>query len=296
MSGDGSPPAGRSSSTEPHASSPFSFTAQQKGTGLQFGKAPVWGELTPLAASPDVPTSSEPPPSAATRVLEVKASLFGVPSLRISAGADSRVGHVLSDICRRLSLPDATGLTLVCAGRALSDPEERLGSVAEMGVLHCLKNSAASRRQLPFAAVEPVATCAVAPALTPPPAADEITVRFATGRELALPFVPSMTVMGLKRELEERGEGGAPTLRLFFAGRELIDALRLDCPGMPGRSCAVVTSGAVLMATLRETAADASVPAAATTGRVTSRYTGLRNQGATCYLNSLVQARRLRKE
>jgi ubiquitin C-terminal hydrolase len=85
------------------------------------------------------------------------------------------------------------------------------------------------------------------------------------------------------------GTALAAGLRVFFCGRELIDALPLSMQAGKLAPGSVVTAQMVVPAytSTRNTAASAS--ASATAVARPSRFVGLRNQGATCYLNSLVQ-------
>ena len=96
-------------------SSPFSLTTHNETARLSFGKAPVWGD--PAASAP--PTSCGAPVAAGVRtVVEVKAALWGIPSLLITLAADARVHHLLAQICSRLgvSSKDSAALTLLSAG------------------------------------------------------------------------------------------------------------------------------------------------------------------------------------
>ena len=49
-----------------------------------------------------------------------------------------------------------------------------------------------------------------------------VKVRLANDKTIDVPFQPSMTGVGLKRELERLGEGSALALRLLAGGRELV--------------------------------------------------------------------------
>lgn len=86
------------------------------------------------------------------------------------------------------------------------------------------------------------------------------------------------------------GTALAAGLRLFFCGRELVDALPLSMQAGRLGPGAVVTAQMVIPActSSRASAAHAS-PATDAGAARPSRFVGLRNQGATCYLNSLVQ-------
>jgi len=113
---------------------------------------------------------------------------------------------------------------------------------------------------------------------------------------VVIEFDGSMTAKKLKDEIEARdGTAVADGLRLFFCGRELIDALELNKQaGKPGPG-AVITAQMVIPTTTSclsrpMMALNSNLVNVAAGGHPRpARFVGLRNQGATCYLNSLVQ-------
>ena len=101
-----------------------------------------------------------------------------------------------------------------------------------------------------------------------------------------------MTVIGVKRELERRGEGETKQMRLIFAGKELRD----DTEPLSAYGIAANSTLHLVMRNLGP-APPAARPLGfkpVTSGPVThprtGKFVGLINQGATCYLNSLIQA------
>jgi len=147
------------------------------------------------------------------------------------------------------------------------------------------------------AALSPTAPCTLPSALASSSSssaaahgAHDLKIRKATGQELALKYDADMTGIGLKRQLERMNEGGAGCLRLFFRGRELVDSVSLATQKL--------RDGDTLLLQLRDPPASTSTRSKATISSAATMYAvrkpgqwvGLRNQGATCYLNSLVQA------
>ena len=145
----------------------------------------------------------------------------------------------------------------------------------------------------------PAAAAAPAAGLVPPrptaptlPTPGKIYVKWLTGKVLELTYVGTMTVIGVKRELERRGEGETKQMRLIFAGKELRD----DTEPLSAYQIAANSTLHLVMRNLGP-APPAARPLGfkpVTSGPVThprtGKFVGLINQGATCYLNSLIQA------
>ena len=141
-------------------------------------------------------------------------------------------------------------------------------------------------------------------------AAAPVQVTKVNGQKMHVPYDAAMTGIGLKRQLQLRGEGDVRAQRLICLGKELVDDLPL--------SAQRVQPGAIVYFMLREVPPSAAGSGAAAGGasglgsrlgagaagsalshgggngaageRREGQWVGLRNQGATCYLNSLVQA------
>lgn len=164
--------------------------------------------------------------------------------------------------------------------------DRKLGAAAAAAMAAAGAASAAAPSIIGPAAA---AAASVASPSAPAPTKRALRVRFVNGKELELSCEPSTTGVGLKRELERRGEGSADMLRLFYAGAEVVDAFPISMHAGKG-----LPDGACLQAMLGAAQSKNKAPTAATSrgalGRREGRFVGLRNQGATCYLNSLVQA------
>jgi hypothetical protein len=158
----------------------------------------------------------------------------------------------------------------------------------------------------PGSASEPLAGASSANAAAP------VQVTKVNGQKMQVPYDAAMTGIGLKRQLQLRGEGDVRAIRLIYLGKELVDDLPL--------SAQRVQPGAIVYFMLREVPPSAAGSGAAAGGasglgsrlgagaagswgpvshgsgngaageRREGQWVGLRNQGATCYLNSLVQA------
>ena len=113
-----------------------------------------------------------------------------------------------------------------------------------------------------------ITTVAAAAAST---ATGNIKVCFVTQRKLELPFTPDMTVMGLKRLLEAKGEGSPASFRLFYAGKELQDSLSLGHYK--------VVDGASIQLTLRTVPISATSAASGAAGRPAADDSGRRVAG-----------------
>lgn len=285
---------------------------------------PSGSSLPATAAAACIPaTSSSTTPAGPLLVLDVRRPGASSPD-RIEVPAAASVGD-LADAVRAKSGTSGP-ITLLFAGAKLTCPTEALGAlgIRTGHMLHAvpcaspvtgplgrsltagLASPASSSAPLSLPA--PSNATASSGGAAPPPtdtgAGGKIRIRFVTTRTLELPFTPEMSVTSLKRALEAKGEGRPEALRLFCFGRELIDTLSLGQQR--------VTNGAVIDLQRRDLApssvssfgphsfgAGATSSAAAllpshkpttASGQREGRFIGLRNQGATCYLNSLVQA------
>ena len=284
---------------------------------------PFFGKSTAVFCPTIVP--SKPPPPLSLEIRHPRMGVFSVLEmpLTVEVPADATVADAADAVHARLS-PEASikGLTLLFAGTKLSCPSETLAalgiatgqSLFAMNVVSAitppLGRSLAPPPPsvLPAAAAASAAATAAAPSVLPSAGSSSGTscgetavlrMRFVNGTTLDVPFDASMTGMGLKRLLESQGEGSAGAFRLFFGGREVLDALPLSAQKM--------AAGATLMVQRR----DPKVAAASVGGgggalgsklilgggsgmltgnKRDGKFVGLRNQGATCYLNSLVQS------
>eukprot|EP00900_Chrysochromulina_parva_P009276 jgi/Chrpa1/1834/Chrysochromulina_OHIO_Genome00015925-RA len=158
----------------------------------------------------------------------------------------------------------------------------------------------------PGSASEPLAAGSAAAGASSANAAAPVQVTKVNGQKMQVPYDAAMTGIGLKRQLQLRGEGDVRAIRLICLGKELVDDLPL--------SAQRVQPGAIVYFMLREVPPSAAggasglgsrlgAGAAGSWGPVShgsgngaagerreGQWVGLRNQGATCYLNSLVQA------
>ena len=122
-----------------------------------------------------------------------------------------------------------------------------------------------------------------------------IKIRFLNGRHMEIPYDEKMTGTGLKRLLESRGEGQASCLKMFSSGREVFDGLGLwQSKVFAGSSIDIQRRDPLFSSASTTASSSTSIlknpTALSAVGKREGRFVGLRNQGATCYLNSLVQA------
>ena len=256
--------------------------------GFSFGGTPVWG-----SAAADGATD--------TLQLSVIARTWGhADPLHVGLPADAKVSDLLDMLRTRLGA-DPASMTLCCQGKPLSAPEERLCDTLGALTLHCLKRPSANvpaANAPTIAAAAAVATDApgarappTAPAPAPP--VNALKVRFSDQRQVEVPFTVLTSVAQLKAELVSRDEAPrASVLRLVFAGKELLDHYVLG--QLHAGTTRMPRAGETIVASLREEPPPAGVASPlhvplATAAPPAARYVGLRNQGATCYLNSLVQ-------
>ena len=115
-------------------------------------------------------------------------------------------------------------------------------------------------------------------------------MRKITGGEVEVPLAAGMTAADLKQELQRRDEGPVAQLRLLYAGKELVDGLTLQLQKVrPGVTIHLVLKH-VPIKLLPPSQGSSSLSLGAYGGGKRGKFAGLRNQGATCYLNSLLQA------
>jgi len=291
---------------------PFSTTGAR-----QFGAAPLWGASAADALQPPL------------RLTVMTGALFGAAraSVEVEIARSATVGELLRRVMALAQLaPPADpailegSLRLLCAGDDLTAHRTRtIGEATDGAVLlHLIApgglpssvfattsanpaRSAAANAAAAAAEQRAAKAAATAPAQAPSaPAAVSasraggeagvLKVRFAA-REVRVQYDPAMTASRLKSEIATAdGTAVAGGLRLFFSGQELIDALPLH--SQRGR----LAAGAVITAHMvdpthtpsKERLAPARSHVAGGDAR-TMRFVGLRNQGNTCYLNSLVQ-------
>ena len=310
--------------------SPFSFGSAPPTIGissLQSNASSFLGASSTAANASSFlgasSTAAAPPSKSPEVLLKIKCPLFGRPEHSMQVALDSPVGSIVARLRAELNAGDAP-MTLFCCGRVLScatqplvdvagpSPPPTAGEGAAMRTLtmSCLKMSVTPTPPTPPVSVPPQAAAAAAAAAraaaaaekqsaaetsTSPidaaPAAEEpLRVRKVTGGEVLVPLAVGMTAADLKQELQRQNEGPVAQLRLLYAGKELVDGLTLQLQKVrPGVTIHLVLKH-VPIKLLPPSQGSSSLSLGAYGGGKRGRFAGLRNQGATCYLNSLLQA------
>ena len=215
------------------------FSLRGPGGPVKFGTQFAAGIGAAVATTPEPAASPAammpPPPNLMLDVRHPKADGLGNVVTATEVPHDATVGD-LNDVLRRnLGFESTKKFTLIFCGTKLSCPTEPLDdlgirsghqiflvSVGHEPTGPIAHKLAASRPAVGNATTSPIpssaspsvagaasssssiTTVAAAAAST---ATGNIKVCFVTQRKLELPFTPDMTVMGLKRLLEAKGEG-----------------------------------------------------------------------------------------
>ena len=300
-----------------------------RGPGsVKFGAVPSRFAATigtTAATTPEpaatTPAPMQPPPNLMLDVRHPKVGGLGNVVTATEVPHDATVGDLTDALRRNLGFEPTKKFTLLFAGTRLSCPTEPLddlgirsghqimlvqvgheptGPIARKLAASQPAVGNATTTPTPSGASPSVAAAAAAASST---ATGKIKVCFVTQRKLELPFTPDMTVIGLKRLLEAKGEGSPASFRLFYAGKELQDSLALGhykvvdgasvqltlrTVPISATSAAIASGGAGGL--LQTTAGGGYGGASGSYGKREGRFVGLRNQGATCYLNSLIQS------
>lgn len=309
-------PAASASAAPQVASNPFSLAS---GPMVIGGSNSMEGwQATAVAAAPP------PAPPAADLRLKLKCSQFGKLEHSLSIPSTSTVSEAEARIRKDLGVAEEDPMTICVSGtgglKVCSCPTQQLldaaGAAPAAGeddksrtlTLHCLKKktetttnpsaaatlgpqaaAAAAAAQRASEAAAAAAAAAAAGANTSSADADNF-VRIRRlgrpGQTLEIALTPGMTTLKLKQELERRNEGAVAQLRLLFMGKELMDQLPLALQKVEKRSI-IDLALRVNPQPLTSSAASSSM---ATLSTKRGKFVGLRNQGATCYLNSLIQS------
>jgi len=304
-------------SAAPAPSNPFSLAS---GPMIIGGSNNVEGWKATAAAAPAPP----PAPPAADLHLKLRCSQFGKHGHSMSVPSTSTVSEAEARIRKDLGVAEEDPMTICVSGtgglKVCSCPTQLLLDAAGVAPaagedgkprtlsLHCLKKktetttdpsaattltpqaaAAAAAAQRASEAAAAAAAATAAGASTSGADADNV-VRIRRmgrpGQTLEIALTPGMTTINLKQELERRNEGAVAQLRLLFMGRELMDQLPLAMQKVEKRS---LIDLALRVNPLPLTSSNAS-SSMATLSSKRGKFVGLRNQGATCYLNSLIQS------
>ena len=250
--------------------------------------------------------------------LEVKVAGVEKQTLQVEVRCDASVGDLTTMLRARLA--ESRPMCLLFALTKLTCPSETLRSlgiktghslqllflpapVAETPPLNRILVPAVPPGVMLPATGSPAAAAmptSGAPSSVDAPAGDAtstLRLRFISSRVMELPYDPSMTGMGLKRLLESKGEGAPAAFRLLCAGHEVfdnaglalqkvvagsvVDVMRREIPVAPSTASGIAAASSVF---------GAGRAASSNVGPRRGRFVGLRNQGATCYLNSLLQS------
>ena len=233
--------------------SPFSFGSAPAAIGissLQSNASSFLGSSSTAAA----------PPSKSPQVLlKIKCQQFGRPEHSMQVALDSPVAAIVARLRTELDERDelSAPMTLFYCGKVLSCSTQPLvdvagpspptaGEGAAMRTLSmsCLRKLVTQTPPTPPVSLTPQAAAAAAAAarataaaaaaatqsaasastsaVDAAPAAEEpLRVRPVTGRAvLRVPLAAGMTAVGLKQELQRRGEGPVEQFRLLHAGKE----------------------------------------------------------------------------
>ena len=221
------------------SSNPFSTS-----TTFSFGKASLSNSW---AATPDLVQPKSP-----EVLLKVKCPQFTCtwPTLKVTL--DTTIEAIIAQIRTELNSGDAP-ITLIHSGKVLSCLTQAVGDVVVVPpaaegaamrtiTIHCMKKATDPTPPTQAASLTPQAAAAAAAAARAAAAQSAVAGGASTAARpdemlrvrplgprapLQLPFADGMTALGLKLELQRRGEGPVEQFRLLHLGKELMDQIPL---------------------------------------------------------------------